>query len=53
MPMREFTQIANAARAHLGELGVVAAKGVHNIGRPLEAGDAPTSKPFPNQLEDQ
>ena len=37
--VRQLPQITNAIRAHLGEFGIVAAKGVHNIGRLLEAGD--------------
>ena len=37
--VRQLTQITNAIRAHLGEFGIVAAKGVHNVGRLLEAGD--------------
>ncbi|MCZ4263072.1 IS110 family transposase [Limimaricola sp. G21655-S1] len=37
--VRQLTQVTNAIRAHLGEFGIVAAKGVHNIGRLLEAGE--------------
>ena len=37
--VRQLTQITNAIRAHLGKFGIVAAKGVHNVGRLLEAGE--------------
>ena len=37
--VRQLTQVTNAIRAHLGEFGIVAAKGVHNVGRLLEAGE--------------
>jgi transposase len=33
--VRQQTQISNAIRAHLGEFGIVTAKGVHNVGRLL------------------
>lgn len=33
--VRQQTQISNAIRAHLGELGIVTAKGGHNVGRLL------------------
>jgi transposase len=39
--VRQLTQLANAIRAHLGEFGLVAPKGVHNMGRLVaEAGVA-------------
>jgi transposase len=31
--VRQLTQLANAIRAHLGEFGIVASRGVHNMGR--------------------
>ncbi len=37
--VRQLTQVTNAIRAHLGEFGIVAPKGVHNVGRLLEAGE--------------
>lgn len=37
--VRQLTQVTNAIRAHLGEFGIVAAKGVHNVGRLLDAGE--------------
>lgn len=37
--VRLLTQVTNAIRAHLGEFGIVAPKGVHNVGRLLEAGE--------------
>jgi transposase len=37
--IRQLTQVANAIRAHLGEFGIVAPKGVHNVGRLLDAGE--------------
>ena len=33
--VRQLTQIANAIRAHLGEFGIVAPKGMHNVERLL------------------
>ena len=35
--VRQRTQIVNAIRAHLGEFGVVVAKGIHNVDRLLDA----------------
>lgn len=35
--VRQQTQTVNAIRAHLGEFGVVVAKGIHNTGRLLDA----------------
>lgn len=35
--VRQLTQTTNAIRAHLGEFGIVAPKGVHNVGRLLGA----------------
>ena len=35
--VRQRTQIVNAIRAHLGEFGIVVAKGIHNVDRLLEA----------------
>jgi len=37
--VRQLTQIGNSIRAHLGEFGLVVAKGVHNVERLLEAGE--------------
>jgi transposase len=37
--VRQLTQITNAIRALLAEFGIVAPKGVHNVGRLLEAGE--------------
>lgn len=37
--VRQLTQVTNALRAHLGEFGIVAPKGVHNVGRLLHAGE--------------
>ena len=40
--VRRRTQIVNAIRAHLGEFGIVVAKGIQNVDRLLEAaGDVP------------
>ncbi|MEM7730917.1 MAG: IS110 family transposase [Pseudomonadota bacterium] len=40
--VRQRTQTVNAIRAHLGEFGIVVAKGIHNLDRLLEAArDAP------------
>jgi transposase len=33
--VRQLTQVTNAIRAHLAEFGIVAPKGVHNVGRLL------------------
>lgn len=35
--IRQRTQTVNAIRAHLGEFGIVVAKGIHNVDRLLEA----------------
>ncbi len=35
--VRQRTQTVNAIRAHLGEFGIVVAKGIHNVDRLLEA----------------
>ena len=35
--VRQRTQIVNAIRAHLGEFGIVVAKGIHNVDRLLDA----------------
>lgn len=35
--VRQRTQIVNAIRAHVGEFGVVVAKGIHNVDRLLDA----------------
>lgn len=51
--VRQLTQVTNAIRAHLGEFGIVAPKGVHNVGRLLEAGeraDLPTAARVPLRL---
>lgn len=36
-PVRQQTRTVNAIRAHLGAFGIVAAKGIHNVDRLLEA----------------
>ena len=36
--VRQQTQIVNAIRAHLGEFGIVVAKGINNVDRLLTAG---------------
>lgn len=42
--VRQRTQIVNAIRAHLGEFGIVVAKGIQNVDRLLEAaGDVPAA----------
>lgn len=51
--IRQLTQVTNAIRAHLGEFGIVAPKGVHNVGRLLEAGeraDLPLAAQLPLRL---
>lgn len=51
--VRQLTQVTNAIRAHLGEFGIVAPKGVHNVGRLLEAGghaDLPAAARVPLRL---
>lgn len=35
--VRQRTQVVNAIRAHLGEFGIVMAKGIHNVVRLLDA----------------
>ena len=40
--VRQQTQLCNAIRAHLGEFGIVVARGVHNIERLLTLADAAT-----------
>lgn len=40
--VRQQTQIVNAIRAHLGEFGIVIAKGIQNTGRLIEASDKAT-----------
>lgn len=37
--VRQLTQITNALRAHLGEFGIVAPKGVHNVERLLASAE--------------
>jgi len=44
--VRQQTQLSNAIRAHLGEFGIVTAKGVHNVGRLLSLAEA-ASLPAP------
>lgn len=53
--VRQQTQIVNAIRAHLGEFGIVVAKGIHNVGRLLAAAEeAPqTARPALDLLSDQ
>lgn len=51
--VRQLTQISNAIRAHLGEFGIVAPKGVHNMGRLLavaEQADLPECARDPIRL---
>ena len=51
--VRQLTQVTNAIRAHLAEFGIVVPKGVHNVGRLLEAGeraDLPTTARMPLRL---
>ena len=51
--VRQLTQLANAIRAHLGEFGLVAPKGVHNMGRLVaeaEAADLPAEARLPLDL---
>lgn len=38
--VRQQTQLANAIRAHLGEFGIVTARGVHNVARLLSMAEA-------------
>ena len=40
--VRQQTQLCNAIRVHLGEFGIVVARGVHNIERLLTLADAAT-----------
>jgi transposase len=53
--VRQRTQTVNAIRAHLGEFGVVVAKGIHNLDRLIEAAqDLPeTARPALDLLTDQ
>ncbi len=37
--VRQLTQVTNALRAHLGEFGIVAPKGVHNVARLLASAE--------------
>lgn len=51
--VRQLTQLANAIRAHLGEFGLVAPKGVHNMGRLVaeaDAADLPPQARMPLEL---
>jgi transposase len=46
VPVRQLTRITHAIRVHPGAFGIVAPKGVHNIGRRLAmAGDAALPEP--------
>ncbi|MFC3313759.1 IS110 family transposase [Falsigemmobacter intermedius] len=50
--VRQQTQLANAIRAHLGEFGIVVAKGVHHIGKLLgEAAGAALPEPVITSLD--
>ena len=53
--VRQQTQTVNAIRAHLGEFGIVVAKGIHNVDRLLEAArDVPAAaRPALDLLADQ
>ena len=53
--VRQRTQIVNAIRAHVGEFGVVVAKGIHNVDRLLDATrDLPdAARPAPGMLASQ
>ncbi|WP_299823381.1 IS110 family transposase [uncultured Jannaschia sp.] len=53
--VRQRTQIVNAIRAHLGEFGVVVAKGIHNVDRLLEAARdvPPAARPALDMLAGQ
>ena len=51
--VRQLTQVTNAIRAHLGEFGIAAPKGMYNVGRLLEAGeraDLPAAARVPLRL---
>lgn len=51
--VRQLTQLANAIRAHLGEFGIVAPKGVHHMKRLVaaaEAADLPANARAPPDL---
>jgi len=51
--VRQLTQLANAIRAHLGEFGLVVAKGVHNMNRLVaeaEGADLPAEALMPLDL---
>jgi Transposase and inactivated derivatives len=52
-PVRQLTQLANAIRAHSGEFGIVAPKGVHHMKRLVaaaEAADLPANARAPLDL---
>ena len=53
--VRQRIQIVNAIRAHVGEFGVVVAKGIHNVDRLLDATrDLPdAARPAPGMLASQ
>ncbi|MEO0823733.1 MAG: IS110 family transposase [Pseudomonadota bacterium] len=53
--VRQRTQTVNAIRAHLGEFGIVVAKGIHNVDRLLKAApDIPeAARPAPDLLTGQ
>jgi len=53
--VRQRTQIVNAIRAHLAEFGIVVAKGIHSVGRLLDAAcDVPdAARPALDILSDQ
>ena len=55
--VRQQTQLSNALRAHRAEYGVVAPKGVHNVGRLLALADAAAlpeaARPSIRSLADQ
>lgn len=58
VPVRQQTQTVSAIRAHLGEFGIVVAKGLHNVDRPLDAAREgpeaarPALDPLAGQLRD-
>ncbi len=43
--VRQLTQLANAIRAHLGEFGLVVAKGIHNMNRLVAEAEAADLRP--------
>lgn len=55
--VRQQTQIVNAIRAHLGEFGIIIAKGIQNVGRVIAACDSAklpiTARKALNLLADQ